>query len=274
MDMVISMKRKRLTQIFPFLLPLRVREKEFFYHLRLKMNGNYASIKRENVFHEEVTHKRVLLINEDSGYDIEYQYNKRDNIKIAGKKINRVIIKPGEVFSFWYLVGKISAKNGYKKGLCISDGKMTYAYGGGLCLLSNFLFELFLETPLTIQERHPHAYESFRPNEGDILGTDATIVSGWLDLKMKNNTNMTFQILIETDDQYLYGAILSNHLMPYHYKIVEENGTYLKNQDEIYYDNDIIKEWYHKETNILAKREFLYHSHILIRYPVTEKDLS
>lgn len=261
------MKRKRLTQVFPKLLPLRVKQKELFYEWKLNLHSlGYSKVKRENILKSEVTRKKALLINEESGYDIEYQYNKKENIKIASSKINRVVIKPGETFSFWYLVGRIHPKYGYKKGLCISNGQMSYNYGGGLCLLSNFLYELFLETPLTVIERHPHAYESFKPKDGEILGLDATIMYGWLDLKVKNNTQYTFQILVETDDTYLHGAIMCTKPLKHRMEIIEKNGHFEEINQIRYYDNDIVRLWKNNETNQIDKEETLYHNHIEVRF--------
>lgn len=45
--------------------------------------------------------------------------NKAINIDLACKKINGVLIHPGEVFSFWLLVGKTTKKKGYKDGRVI-----------------------------------------------------------------------------------------------------------------------------------------------------------
>ena len=58
------------------------------------------------------------------GVDPVLQYNKVDNIKIASEKIDGIIIKPGEEFSWWSLVGKTNSKNGYKKGRLIERGKV------------------------------------------------------------------------------------------------------------------------------------------------------
>ena len=61
--------------------------------------------------------------------------------------------------------------------------------------MSNVLFWVFLHTPLTIIERHPHLIEDFPSPDKDIpVGVDATINEGWQDLKVKNNTNQTFKI--------------------------------------------------------------------------------
>lgn len=52
------------------------------------------------------------MIKRAKGVDLASQFNKATNIDIACKTINGLIIRPGEVFSFWKLVGKISEKKG------------------------------------------------------------------------------------------------------------------------------------------------------------------
>ncbi|MBP5383487.1 MAG: VanW family protein, partial [Lachnospiraceae bacterium] len=54
--------------------------------------------------------------------DMRLQENKAINLSIAAPKIDRVLIRPGETFSFWKLVGRTSAKKGYQEGLTISSG--------------------------------------------------------------------------------------------------------------------------------------------------------
>ncbi len=45
-----------------------------------------------------------------------YQINKVKNLQIALEKINGIVIQPGEIFSFWELVGKPTAQKGYLEG--------------------------------------------------------------------------------------------------------------------------------------------------------------
>ena len=51
------------------------------------------------------------------------------------------------------------------------------------------IFWLFLHAPLTILERHGHDRKDFpEPPSDALLGVDATIYEGWLDLKVRNDT--------------------------------------------------------------------------------------
>jgi len=97
------MARKRLTQMFPFLLPLRIWQRNLFYRIGIRFYGNkYAKTFGEKLDYE-VCSTKTLMINENSGHDIIFQRNKVDNLKIASQTMNHILIYPGETISFYYL---------------------------------------------------------------------------------------------------------------------------------------------------------------------------
>ena len=55
-----------------------------------------------------------------------------DALRIAGKKVDGIIVMPGEVFSLWNLVGKTSKRKGYVEALTVSDSELGKGIGGGL----------------------------------------------------------------------------------------------------------------------------------------------
>ncbi|WP_368754478.1 VanW family protein, partial [Klebsiella pneumoniae] len=86
---------------------------------------------------------------------IQIEEAKVTNLRIASPKISNIIIKPGEVFSFWNLIGRCTEKEGYQMGLMIhNDGELKKGTGGGLCQFSNLIHWMILHTPLEIVEKH------------------------------------------------------------------------------------------------------------------------
>lgn len=59
------------------------------------------------------------------------QDNKAVNLALAAPKINGILIRPGETFSFWHLVGRPSVANGYRTGMVIANAQTGEAIGGG-----------------------------------------------------------------------------------------------------------------------------------------------
>lgn len=230
------MSRKRLTQIFPWLLPLRRWQRKKLFYIKMKFDKNrYAKEILNSVLPYETFMTPSLMINRKSGFDIKYQMNKVHNLKLAAKTVSGIVIRPGETFSFWQLVRYADKKERYKDGLTLVDGKIIGSYGGGLCQLSNMLFWMFLHTPLEIVERHGHAVESFpSTDEDNPCGTDAAINEGWLDLKVKNNTSGNYQIVIKFDDDYMYGWIHTDIPSKWEYEIFNSEVKYYTKGEKTY----------------------------------------
>lgn len=211
-----------------------------------------------------------VLFNENSGSDRIYQLNKIHNLKLAARTLNRIVIAPNEVFSFWQLVRNADKKEKYKNGLNFVNGKIIGSYGGGLCQLSNMLFLLFLHSPLTVTERHGHTTLSFPPTEADTLcGIDATIHEGWLDLKALNETDNTFQIIITFDEQHMYGRILSKAPIDTEYSIYNGSVSYTRQEGKLYQRTDVRR----LERNIATgseKRMQLYVNQCEIAYELPD----
>ncbi len=230
------MPRKRLTQIFPFLLPLRKWQRKKFFYLKMRLDKNkYAKQISDRLLPHTVFEASSLMLNENSGFDMKYQVNKVHNLKLAARTVNQVVIAPGETFSFWQLVRWADKREKYKDGLNFVDGRIVGSYGGGLCQLSNFLFWLFLHTPLHIVERHGHSVLSIPAAEDDLpCGIDATVNEGWLDLKMRNDSGNAFQVELSFDERYMYGRIRSQTPVEREYCICNPSVSYIKENGQAY----------------------------------------
>ena len=208
--------------------------------LRLKLGARYYSAKRKfkwikikkhfakqrensSLNYTFSTHK-TPLIRKLKDVDMWLQYNKINNLKIAVEKIDGIVLKPGEVFSFWYLIGKPNKRKGYLPGMVLRNGTFAAATGGGLCQLSNLIFWLSIHTPLTIVERHRHVYDIFPDsNRTQPFGSGATVFYPHGDLMIKNDTNDTFQLKVKVGEKYLQGEWLVSSKPKYRFEIVEKN---------------------------------------------------
>ena len=127
------------------------------------------------------------------------------NIGLAASKLNGVIIKPGQVFSFDKAVGDISALSGYKQAYVIENGKTVLGDGGGVCQVSTTLFRAALNAGLPIVERHQHAYRVGYYEQDSGPGIDAAIYYPTVDLKFKNDTGhaLLIQTFVDYNNQRL-----------------------------------------------------------------------
>jgi len=108
------MARKRLTQIFPFLTPIRTWQKNVCYFFKMRFDNNIYAKEKGDILSYEVCSDKTVMINENSGQDIIYQKNKIENLKIASKTVNQILIQPGEIFSFCYLLRNSKKYGGSK----------------------------------------------------------------------------------------------------------------------------------------------------------------
>ncbi|WP_156390096.1 VanW family protein [Paenibacillus sp. Root444D2] len=151
------------------------------------------------------SHKTPLL-RQLKDVDMWLQHNKVINLKIAAKQLNSVILKPGETFSYWRLIGSTTRRKGYLEGMMLSHGKVQAGIGGGLCQLSNLIYWMTLHTPLTVKERYRHSYDVF-PDAGrsQPFGSGATCFYNYVDLQIFNETTEEFQLVIRVTDTHLVG---------------------------------------------------------------------
>ena len=117
--------------------------------------------------------------------------NRSNNVELSTKKINGVILMPGEVFSYNKTVGERTITKGYKEAGAYAGGKVIQDVGGGVCQTSSTLYNVALLANLEIVDRTNHQFlTSYVPE-----GRDATVTWGGIDFKFKNTR--TYPIKIE-----------------------------------------------------------------------------
>lgn len=200
-----------------------------FYILKRKMKWylgkeKYAKNKVDHQFPFQVFQHKSLILRPLKNVDMYLQENKRTNLQIAIKHLNGILIKPGETFSIWRLVGRPTKNKGYLEGLVLKNGKIDTGIGGGLCQLGNLLFWIFAHSPLTIVERYRHGFDVFPDVKRKVpFGAGATLAYNYIDLQVKNNTHNTFLIELWLDNTYLNGKLTSKEKVNENYTIEERN---------------------------------------------------
>lgn len=185
---------------------------------------------------------RSTLLRRLAGVDMTLQENKVKNLALAAPKISGVLIRPGETFSFWRLVGNCTAKKGYLEGLTISGGKPTSGVAGGLCQLANLIHWMVLHSPLTVTELHHHTDALF-PDSGRRVpfGTGTSIFYSNVDYRFYNGTPHTFQLLLWLEAEELCGELRSDTPLPCRYRIEERDHHYALEGDGYYRNSEIWK---------------------------------
>ena len=86
----------------------------------------------------------------------KYPENRAFNIAEAVRRLQGVVIQPGEKFSFNRYCGPYTEENGYKLAKNISDEG--YGFGGGVCQVSTTIFNAIQGIDITFDEWYIHSY--------------------------------------------------------------------------------------------------------------------
>ena len=118
-------------------------------------------------------------------------WNRNENIRIASDRISGITVLPGEVFSTNDAFGPVTAAFGWRPGGAFLNGRVVQSIGGGMCQVSSTLYVALVLAELEIVERRNHSMPvTYVP-----MAFDATLVTGAIDLRFRNNTD--FPITIE-----------------------------------------------------------------------------
>lgn len=264
------MARKRLTQIFPWLLPLRIKQRVLCFYFKMWLDGiEYASLQENEIFPHKLFTTTCPMINRSPGLDPAYQENKVFNLKLAAACLDGLVIRPGETFSFWHALRHADRDTPYRDGLAEVNGKLTAQYGGGLCQMSNLLCWMFLHTPLELEERHGHRTKDFPEPPSDApMGVDAAVSQGWLDLRFKNSTDTAYQIKIRFDGDDITGEILAERDTGLSYEAVNRNLQYFRKDGAVYERVDVVQRVLVASTGRRLSEKLAYRNQCKIGYPL------
>lgn len=211
-------------------------------------------------------HSSVLLRRLE-GVDMRLQENKVTNIRLACQKVNGVIIRPGETFSFWRTVGPTTAKRGYLEGLVIGAGVLSSGVGGGMCQMANLIHWLVLNSPLTVTELHHHTDALFPDERRRVpFGTGTSIFYNNVDYRFRNDTDSTVQLLTWVEGDELCGELRIDREFPCRYKIVEENHHFRKEGDDYFRISQVYRLVIDKATGEQVRKELILDNHSRVMY--------
>jgi VanW like protein len=127
------------------------------------------------------------------------QAGKIHNLRQALRHIDGIEVPAGEMFSFWAQVGLPIKLRGFTEGRELREGCIIPAVGGGLCQLSNALYDAALKAGLEIVERHAH--QQVIPGSLAEIDRDATVFWNYVDLRFQVATPLRIEAVM--DDQTL-----------------------------------------------------------------------
>ena len=216
----------------------------------------------------------TVLFRDSVLFDPLMEQNKKINISLAYPKITGVLIKPGEILSVCKLIGNQSKRKGYKVARVLKCNKPAREIGGGLCQLSNMIHYLALHSPLTVIERHNHDWADLYPEFGKQIpfGTGASVLYNYIDLRIKNNTSLTYQIVLSIKDNHLCGELRSNLPQAETFRLETVDSCFIREKGEVYKNGRVLRHSMNEDGEISHTAELVsYHAKVLYDTSVLDK---
>jgi hypothetical protein len=126
--------------------------------------------------------------------EARFQFGKVENLRRAAQQFDGLVIPETGVFSFWKQLGRPSRARGFVAGRMLKEGCMVAATGGGLCQISNALFEVALKSGCAVLERHAHSRSV--PGSAAEAGRDATVAWNYVDLRFRAPQEMQLRVTL------------------------------------------------------------------------------
>lgn len=138
------------------------------------------------------------LIARFSTYYGDSKQNRKDNVALACRKIDGLVLYPEDEFSFNDVVGMRTVENGFKSAYIIKDGEFVEGIGGGVCQVSSTLYNCALLANLAITCVRAHSLPvSYVAPSFDAMVSTAS------DLRFVNTSPAPVTIKMQADGKYL-----------------------------------------------------------------------
>lgn len=138
------------------------------------------------------------------------------NATLACQKLNGLILKSGDTFSFNSILGDLTAENGYMEALAYRGKVATNVMGGGVSHVASVLYISALKAELEILECHNHTYAvnfievgrdvyvdgdtsdfTFRNNRPDPIRIKAEVVDGEIVISIEGMDSRAYTVGIQ-----------------------------------------------------------------------------
>ena len=191
-------------------VPAHSRQGELFFtarvvlhRLRRTVADFFGGLRRCEKMHDGpysvvVGESRSKLWSDKRPAEAAYQNGKVQNLKTAVQELDCALLLPGQIFSFWKQVGRATEGRGYVVARMLQQGCMIPAVGGGLCQLSNALYDAALQAGCDIIERHAHSRAV--PGSAAAAGRDATVAWNYVDLRFRSRVPLLIRARVTPDE--------------------------------------------------------------------------
>lgn len=194
---------KTLTEKHNLISETKFQLKSFLLIIRRQLQNTFADAKK---FADkgQLKSQPIISVSESNLWNIDdneqnwiLTAGKVQNLRLAARRLNGIEVDANTPFSFWKHIGNPNIGQGYVIGREIREGCIVPTIAGGLCQLSNALYDAALKANFEIIERHRHT----KVIKGSLAeqDRDATVKWNYVDLRFKSNNSFRIEIDITTD---------------------------------------------------------------------------
>jgi vancomycin resistance protein VanW len=264
-------REKRLSERYPALYPLAVWVHRARRRLKWTMSRTaWAVVHSDDELEFRIKQHKSLLLRQLGESEMWLQHNKVTNLRLASRRIDTLLIRPGETFSFNRLVGNCTRRRGFVEGMRLSNGEAETGVGGGICQLANLLHWMVLHSDLTVVDRSEHSFDPF-PDNGRVLpwGTGCSIVYNYVDLQFRNDTDCTYQLLVGVGDRYLEGELRADRPQEHSYRVEARSEKFYQLGGDYFRANEIWRRLIDRRTGNQVGEQLVRSNCALVKYVPT-----
>ncbi len=182
-------QKNALTEKHSIVNDAKFRLKSFLLIIKRKVQ-NLGNQHRKFTVNSQLKNEPVISFSEsdlwnpdDNDQNWILTAGKIENLRLAIKNIDGIEVPAHKTFSFWKHMGNPNFGKGYVVGREIREGCIVPTKGGGLCQLSNALYDAAIKAEFQIIERHKHT----KVIKGSLAeqNRDATVKWNYVDLRFK-----------------------------------------------------------------------------------------
>ncbi len=229
--------------------------------------NRFATLKGSSQDYEYSLAERFSPLERVKGaIDSRLQKGKEENIAIASGLINGTVLNPGEIFSYHRLVGRPSYWRGFRHGLQLLRDEESEGVGGGLCQISNMLYQLAISSGMLILERHRHGLDLFPDHmRTEPFGCGATVLYNYNDLRFENPLPYAVMVNLVILDRQLRGSITSPREPDFMVTIEERDHHFFEENGWRMRENRIYRIIENRD-GVPIKEELLAHNRCRVKY--------
>ncbi len=187
---------------------------------------------------------RTTIGRRASSFGPRLEAGRWQNLRLAVANLDGLHCSVDHPFSFWRTVGRLRASAGYTLGAHYEGGCITPAIGGGICALTDALYELALRADCNILERHAHTLWVQRPGApAGPTGVDATVKWPYIDLRFAPRSRPV-QLAASIERDHIALELRSTHRLPVRIEVRVEGadvGGVEKDESSRFVTTDLVR---------------------------------